>query len=113
MRETILELILRLAASFAVDSFLCLKCPGRLNKAKENKCPGKYTVHPQITKYFDSNILVKLFIECKFMCDFPTQPRREKVSKVHKIQIRSVAIFKCISGDRLGKDFCLWRWQQF
>lgn len=105
MRETILELILWLAASFAVDSLLCMKCPGRLNKAKENECPGKYTVHPQITKRVDSNNWAKLFSECKFMCDFPSQPHREKVSKVHKIQIRSVAISKVHFRRRLGKGF--------
>lgn len=41
MRETILELILRLAAFFAVESLLMLECPGRLDKAKESECPGK------------------------------------------------------------------------
>lgn len=43
-----MELILRLAAFFAVESLLMLECPGRLNKAKES---GKaLRVHPQITK---------------------------------------------------------------
>lgn len=42
MRETISELILRLADFFAVDSLLCMKCPGCLNKAQRKRVSRKY-----------------------------------------------------------------------